>query len=97
MAVETAIELSADEQLLRDFANTLNEKDRRRFAAVEAKQRGRGGVTYIAKVLDCSTRTVSRGIVELDSLENDPAAGRVRRPGGGRKKRSLPTRLLKRT
>ena len=76
------------EQRLRDFAQTLSEKDQRRFAAIEAMQRGYGGITYIAKVLGCSTKTVERGVAELEQLPNDPAAGRVRRAGAGRKKRS---------
>lgn len=76
------------EKRLRDFAQTLSEKDRRRFAAIEATQRGYGGIGYIAGVIGCSTKTIERGIVELDHLTNDPAAGRVRRPGAGRKKRS---------
>jgi hypothetical protein len=41
-------------------------------------------------VLGCSTKTIERGIKELDQLQDDPAAGRVRRPGAGRKKRSKP-------
>lgn len=81
----------ANEKRLRDFANTLNEKDRRRFAAIEAKQRGFGGITYIASVLGCSEKTIARGIAELDQLEEDPVAGRTRRPGAGRKKRSSPS------
>ena len=72
---------------LREFAATLNEKDRRRFAAVEAKQRGHGGIRYIARVIGCSEKTIERGLAELDQLADDPAAGRVRRPGAGRKKR----------
>lgn len=76
------------EQKLRDFAQTLSEKDRRRFAAVEALQRGHGGSVYIAGVLGCSTKTIERGIKELDHLPDDPAVGRIRRPGAGRKKRS---------
>jgi hypothetical protein len=78
------------EQRLRDFAQTLSEKDRRRFAAIEATQRGFGGSVYIAGLLGCSTKTIERGIKELDQLQDDPAAGRVRRPGAGRKKRSKP-------
>jgi hypothetical protein len=31
---------AAIEKRLRDFAQTLSEKDRRRFAAIEASQRG---------------------------------------------------------
>jgi hypothetical protein len=77
------------EQRLQEFAKTLSEKDRRRFAAIEATQRGYGGMTYIAKLLGCSAKTVERGVAELEQLSDDPAAGRVRRPGAGRKKRWL--------
>ena len=41
---------AAVEKNLRDFYDTLSEKDRRRFAAVQARQLGHGGVTYLAKV-----------------------------------------------
>jgi len=71
---------------MRNFYNTLSEKDKRRYAAMEAKRLGHGGIEYVAKIVGCATRTISRGIQELDSLEDDPAAGRVRRPGAGRKK-----------
>ena len=69
-----------------DFYNTLSEKDARRFAALEAKKLGRGGVPYVAGLLGCGTRTIERGITELDNLADDPASGRIRRPGAGRKK-----------
>lgn len=80
------------EQQMRNFFETLSEKDKRRFAAVQARQLGHGGVEYVSEVLGCSTKTVSRGFKELDQLPEDPAAGRVRRPGGGRKKRLRPAR-----
>jgi hypothetical protein len=85
------------EKRMRDFAQTLSEKDRRRFAAIEAVQRGYGGSVYIASMLGCSTKTIERGIKELDQLQDDPAVGRVRRPGAGRKKRSHPSRAKKRS
>jgi hypothetical protein len=75
-------------QNVRDFYQTLSEKDRRRFVAVQARQLGYGGVRYIAEVVGCSRRTVERGLAELDALPHDPAAGQVRRPGAGRKKKS---------
>ena len=75
------------EQCMRGFWQTLSEKDGRRFAALEATRLGHGGIEYIAEVLGCSTRTIERGAEELGQLPNDPAAGRVRRPGGGRKKK----------
>jgi hypothetical protein len=74
------------------FFKTLSERDQRRFSALEAQRLGRGGIEYIAGVLGCSTRTIGRGIDELERLPEDPAAGRVRRPGGGRKKESPPSR-----
>jgi hypothetical protein len=72
------------------FYATLSERDRRRYVAVEARRLGYGAVTYLAAVFECSERTIERGLRELDDLANDPAAGRVRRPGGGRKKESNP-------
>lgn len=83
---------TAVEERMRGFFQSLSEKDRRRYAAVEAGKLGRGGIAYVATVLGCSIRTIERAAAELDRLPNDPAAGRVRRPGGGRKKRSPPTR-----
>jgi hypothetical protein len=85
------------EERMRSFWETLSEKDRRRFAALEAIRLGHGGIEYVAEVLGCSTRTIERGVEELDQLPNDPAAGRVRRPGAGRKKRSPRSHNSKRT
>ena len=82
---------------MQSFYRTLSEKDQRRFAALEAQRLGHGGITYIAGILGCSTKTISRGIDELDMLDNDPAAGRIRRPGAGRKKTSSPIRKSNRT
>ena len=78
------------------FYQSLSEKDRRRFAAIEAQRLGYGGVKYIAELFGCSERTIERAAQELDDLPNDPAAGRVRRPGAGRKKRSNPSLQLSR-
>ena len=69
------------EERMRGFFHSLSEKDRRRYAAVEAGKLGRGGIAHVAAVLGCSTRAIERA-----------AGGRGRRPGGGRKKRSPPTR-----
>ncbi len=97
MAIQPLEGDPATEKRLRDFAQTLSEKDSRRFAAIEAAQRGYGGIAYVAGVLGCSTKTIERGLKELDHLQDDPAAGRVRRPGAGRKKRSNRSRAKKKT
>jgi hypothetical protein len=80
------------EDRMRVFWQTLSERDRRRFAALEAARLGHGGLEYVAEVLGCSARTIERGADELGQLPTDPAEGRVRRPGAGRKKRSTPCR-----
>ena len=97
MATQRIESNPAIQKRMRDFAQTLSEKDHRRFAAIEATQRGYGGIVYIAGVLGCSTKTIERGINELDQLQDDPAAGRVRRPGAGRKKRLNQNRTKKKT
>jgi len=74
------------ERLLYQYSQSLSEKDRRRFAALEAIQLGHGGIRSIAKVLACDPQTVQDGMRELTQLPDDPAGSRVRKPGGGRKK-----------
>ncbi len=74
------------ETQMRSVFGTLSEKDQRRFAAIQARQLGHGGIGYISEVLGCSKKTIGRGIVELGQLSEDPVDGRIRRPGAGRKK-----------
>ena len=50
------------EQEMKKFFETLSEKEKRRYAAVEVLKLGRGGYKYIAKVLGCSRRTVLSGL-----------------------------------
>ncbi len=79
------------EQSLRNFYRSLSEKDRRRFAAIEANKLGHGGVQYIASVLGCSRPTIQQGKTDLESLPNEVEPQRIRRNGGGRKKRTEET------
>ena len=72
---------SADvEAKMRRFSGWLSEKDRRRYAAVEATQLGHGGVEYIARLLACDPKTIRQGLQDLEQPE-DPAASRVRKKG----------------
>lgn len=84
-ALVEALEERARVQM-KAFFNSLSEKDRRRYAAVEAVRLGHGGIRRVAEIVGCSARTIARGIAELELLESDLAAGRVRRPGAGQKK-----------
>lgn len=73
------------EETMRSFYNSLNEKDRRRFAGLEALRFGHGGRSYIARVLGCSRNTVSKGAREVSGLPWRAVEQRIRKPGGGRK------------
>jgi len=74
------------EQAMKKYYATLAEKDRRRYAAVEAMKLGVEGVKYIAQLLGCSEKTVRRGMAELENLpEEPPDEPGQRQPGGGRK------------
>jgi len=76
----------ATERQMRGFYKTLSEKDRRRYAALEAARLGHGGIEYVSSVLGCSRRTIERAQEELEELPEDPAKDRMRREGAGRKK-----------
>ena len=80
MYYETTIE-----QEMRKFYNSLSEKDKRRYAAVEALKLGHGGIAYIAHLLRCSRKTVIQGIKDLESLSSAESEydARIRQPGGG--------------
>jgi len=64
---------------------SLSEKDRRRYAAVEAEKLGHGGVQYIAELFDCDPDTIHHGAQDMDQLPADEALGRVRKKGGSKK------------
>jgi hypothetical protein len=68
------------EQKMKRFYGWLTEKDRRRYAAVEAAKLGHGGIEYIARVLKCDAKTIRQGLVDLEQ-EDDAATGRIRKRG----------------
>ena len=72
------------EEQMRAFSHSLLEKDRRRYAAIEAYQLGYGGISYVVRVLDCDRHTLTQGLEELTAPEalQQP---RIRRVGSSRK------------
>jgi len=72
------------EQQMQRYYQSLSEKDRRRYAAIEALKLGHGGISYIRDLLGCHAQTIRHGIAELQDEQalNDK---RIRQPGGGRK------------
>lgn len=67
-----------------NFYVSLSEKDRRRYAAIEARKLGHGGIDYLSVLFGCNYRTIKRGLNELQDEEALNQEG-VRKPGGGRK------------
>lgn len=51
--------------LMRLHYNSLLEKDRRQYAALEAIKLGRGGMTYISDILSIDRKTLLQGKKEL--------------------------------
>ena len=70
---------------MKAFYDSLSEKDRRRYAAVEAAKLGYGGVEYIASVLGCDRNTIRHGREDVANLPGDEAQDRVRKKGGSQK------------
>lgn len=65
----------------------LSEKDRRRYAALESLKLGRGGITYIGKVLGVDRKTILFGRREFEEEWTHPIPfDKQRKAGGGRKK-----------
>ena len=62
----------------------LDERGRRRFAAAEASTYGHGGVSVVARLTGMARSTIARGLGEIEQ-KPEVEAGRVRKPGGGRK------------
>lgn len=66
------------------FFQSLSEKDRRRYAAVEAAKLGHGGTAYIARLFCCKVDTIERGKDDVERLPRDEAVERVRKKGGAK-------------
>lgn len=78
------------EAKMRLHFSQLNEKDRRYYVALEALKLGYGGKTYVREIFGVSDYLIRQGIAELvDSvLADEIPEGKLRRAGGGRKKKS---------
>lgn len=73
--------------------HSLNERERRRWAAAEATRLGRGGIVLVSKALRMSPNTIKKGMQEMaagDDLSSDTDI-RIRKPGGGRKPKKSST------
>lgn len=66
------------------LAPVLDERERRLFAASEARAAGHGGVVAVSQATGIARSTIDRGLADLQAGPAD-LGGRVRRAGGGGK------------
>jgi transposase len=63
----------------------LNERQWRLYVATEAKRRGTGGISQVAREAGVTRKTIRKGLQELEVGELYEPGDRIRRKGGGRK------------
>lgn len=68
------------EDTMRRFFDSMPERERRHYAAVEAAKLGRGGTSYLAQILGCDEKTIRRGKREQIAASDLPS-GRSRKKG----------------
>jgi hypothetical protein len=82
---ESAGQTALDHQAINRVLASLDEQQRRLFAGLLARRRGHGGILIVAEITGLSRTTIRRGMEELRTGVR-PAAGRLRKEGGGRKR-----------
>ena len=75
---------AAVRQRFAKLKTALNERQRRLWAAAEAKSAGYGGVSLVHRATGISRRAIHIGLKELAVKRDTLPQGRVRRPGAGR-------------
>src|SRR3974377_1152686 len=83
-----AVQEQAARKRYREMMPVLNEQSRRRFVALEARALGRGGVSLMAPFSGWARSTIYRGLSDIHNNEA-PLPSRIRRPGGGRRKKTV--------
>src|SRR2546421_1096958 len=78
------IEFSQQDQY-KVMHRVLNERQWRLYVATEAKRRGPGGISQVAREAGVTRKTIRKGLQEVEAGELYDPGGRIRRKGGGRK------------
>ncbi len=69
------------------YYQSLSEKQRRHFLAMEYLRLGRGRRGYLARIFGCARQTIRKGERELAENNYQTDYSRQRKAGGGRKKK----------
>jgi len=72
----------------------LNERQWRLYVATEAKRRGTGGISQVAREAGVTRKTIRKGLQELEAGALYEPGGRIRRKGGGRKQATVKDKTL---
>src|SRR5262249_10887977 len=83
-----AAQARAARKRYRQMVPVLDERSRRRFVAMEARALGRGGVSLMAEITGLARSTIYHGLSDIRHNVTTPP-GRIRKEGGGRKKKVL--------
>src|SRR6266853_4189215 len=73
----------------------LNERQWRLYVATEAKRKGTGGISQVAREAGVTRKTIRKGMQELEAGELYEPGGRIRRKGGGRKQSTAKDKTLR--
>lgn len=71
------------------FYESLGERDRRRYAALEVSKLGHGGIAYVAQLLGCDPKTIEQGKSELDNPPTPQEAARQRKKTAAARRQKL--------
>ena len=87
MRMATAQVIQSIRRKFRALKPGMDERLRRQWAAAEARELGRGGITAVARATGMSRTTITTGCRELTRplKQRERDAQRIRRPGGGRR------------
>lgn len=77
-------ELVAYHRAINRVMAELDERSRRLFVGLLARQRGHGGIQQVAEITGLNRMTIRRGLRETERAPAE-SSNRLRRPGGGRK------------
>ena len=79
------IDLTTINRRFMALRDSLDERSRRLVAAAESLALGRGGISAVSRATGMARQVIRRGVNELQEAPVHPP-GRIRKPGGGRKR-----------
>jgi len=86
--------VAKDHRAINRVLVALDERSRRLLMGLLALEWGRGGIQELAEITGLSRNTICRGREEIQQSIRLARVGRIRRPGGGRKRVEKNTRTL---